>query len=194
MKLLKYALFIIIIQSSCVSIRHAGFEIMNSKKLKQANIIVSNEEYSSYIPMLEIIDSSIYTPLDSIIQIISECKNYSPKLRKLITFLIIVDFDKENNAISYRVFPEPSNSIDNLENLTGGFYYKSHSFKVLDSHKEDTALFYRQTNCNMKLYFWNFAPKKFNIYMPLSIIKKVDGKYSLTYENLCGKELYVTGD
>ncbi len=194
MKLLKYLIFILIIQISCVSLKHTDSEAMNHGNLKQTKTIASNEELSIDIPMLTIVDSSIYEPLDSIIQIVSECRNFSPKLRNLITFLVLVDLDKDSLLDQYRIFPEPSNKTDHLKDIIGGFYYKGHLFKVKGSIKEIAGSFYDSTNCSIKIPYWNFKPKKFNIYMPFAIIKKIDGHFHLVNENLCGKEIYVTGD
>lgn len=196
-KIIGAAIVFILVLCSCSSFRNVGYNITNHKELKNANAIINTDIETVYIPSLTIIDENIYPQLDSLIQMVVGCKNYSPKLKNLISFTIQPYMAEGDLTIRYKIFPELSlrKVMENKRNIVGGFNYENHFFIVrhtVDFEKENIELFYKHINCDIKIFLWDFKPKK--LYMPYAIVGKINNQYQIINENLCGKELYVTGE
>ncbi len=196
-KIIGVAIVSILVLCSCSSIKNVGYNITNHKKLKNANAVINTELESDYIPALTIIDKEIHSQLDSIIQLVVDCNNYSSKLKNLFSFTIQPYMEEESFTIRYKFFPELSlkRVMEHKKNIVGGFSYDNHFFIVRhtkDIEEADLELFYEHINCDIKIFLWDFEPNK--LYMPYAIVEKNNNQYQIINENLCGNELYVTGE
>jgi hypothetical protein len=192
MKIYGLILLLLFSLSSCISIRHAGFEIKNYKKLKTANLVAEGEKREKFIPSLTIVDSGIFKILDSIIQITANCRNYSPKLKTIFAFTIVPIVRNDNNKLFYRIFIELSvkNEIERDKDLKG-FYYKNLLFIVHEGNFSElvkSKLFYKNAGCELKIHAWDFKINK--AYMPFAIVEEINGEYKMD-DNLCSCEVYI---
>lgn len=162
---------------------------------------ISDSRYYE-LPTIQIIDSNIYTVLDSAIYSLENCKHFDRRVKYMYAFMLSSKKESTGGLV-YSIFG--SNSIEfvvglnfnrsiGIDDTTGGgcFFYKNYLFYVpLDDSKGNAINFpfCKETGCNTIIKTYSLYDEK--SYDSHFDFLQENHQYRVVEDHMCGNEILI---
>jgi len=127
----------------------------SSKEKMELFESIVNDSSMCYLPLVEIVDKSFLTVLDSIIILKENCEYCNTDVRYPGYYSFYPVTKKKNEGFSVSFYTNMTQLKDKSADFFGGFYYKNNLFVVELLHQTSPAVF-AKTDCQIPIFNCSF--------------------------------------